>query len=158
MRGPPARRRGAGAAPGTDKRGPSLGPPVAGAGGRARKGHIESFLEKADKALDSAVDQGVKKADDILDTAVSLGKITTAEAKRASESLRKRVAEGKAAGAATGEPRPQAPSGGGRGTGPAGGSRADALEALARLGELRKARVITEKEFKEKKAKLLEEV
>lgn len=130
---------------------------MAGARGRARKGHIESFLEKADKALDSAVDQGVKKADDILDTAVSLGKITTAEAKRASESLRKRVAEGKAA-AAAGEPRPQARSSGRRGAEPAGGSRADALEALARLGELRKARVITEKEFKEKKAKLLEEV
>ena len=101
------------------------------------------------------MDQGVKKADDILDTAVSLGKITTAEAKRASESLRKRVAEGKAA-AAAGEP--QARSSGRRGAEPAGGSRADALEALARLGELRKARVITEKEFKEKKAKLLEEV
>ena len=130
---------------------------MAGARGRARKGHIESFLEKADKALDSAVDQGVKKADDILDTAVSLGKITATEAKRASESLRERVAEGKAA-AAAGETRPAAPSGRGRGLGPAGGSRADALEALAKLGELRKARVITEKEFKEKKAKLLEEV
>ena len=103
------------------------------------------------------MDQGVKKADDILDTAVSLGKITATEAKRASASLRERVAEGKAA-AAAGAQRPPAQSGGGRGSGPAGGSRADALEALARLGELRKARVVTEKEFKEKKAKLLEEV
>lgn len=100
------------------------------------------------------MDQGVKKADDILDTAVSLGKITATEAKRASASLRERVAEGKAAGAQ----RQPAKSGGGGGSGPAGGSRADALEALAKLGELRKARVITEKEFKEKKAKLLEEV
>lgn len=124
-------------------------PPVAGARGRARKGHIESFLEKADKALDSAVDQGVKKADDILDTAVSLGKITASEAKRASETLRERVAV---------ERDRSAPSGGGRSRPAGGGSRADALEALARLGELRKARVVTEKEFKEKKAKLLEEI
>ena len=123
---------------------------MAGARGRARKGHIESFLEKADKALDSAVDQGVKKADDILDTAVSLGKITAGEAKRASASLRERVA------VESGRSPPPQP-GGGRSR-PAGGSRTDALEALARLGDLRKARVITEKEFKEKKAKLLEEV
>lgn len=96
------------------------------------------------------MDQGVKKADDILDTAVSLGKITASEAKRASESLRERVAV---------ESGRAAPSGGSGGRSrPAAGSRADALEALARLGELRKARVITEKEFKEKKAKLLEEV
>lgn len=126
-------------------------PPVAGARGRARKGHIESFLEKADKALDSAVDQGVKKADDILDTAVSLGKITASEAKRASETLRERVAVERDRSAPSG-------NGGGRSRPAGGGSRADALEALARLGELRKARVVTEKEFKEKKAKLLEEI
>lgn len=119
---------------------------MAGARRGARKGHIESFLEKADRALDSAVEQGVKKADDILDSAVSLGKITAGEAKRASESLRDRAASGGGAGRRAGQ-----------GPGP-GGSRSDALDALAKLGELRKARVITEKEFKEKKAKLLEEV
>lgn len=120
---------------------------MAGARGGARKGHIESFLEKADKALDSAVEQGVKKADGILDSAVALGKITAGEAKRASESLRDRAA----ARGGGGEPA--------RGGGAAGGGqRSDALDALAKLGELRKARVITEKEFKEKKAKLLEEV
>lgn len=121
---------------------------MAGARGGARKGHIESFLEKADKALDSAVEQGVKKADGILDSAVALGKITAGEAKRASESLRDRAAAG---GGGGGRPA--------RGSGAAGGGqRSDALDALAKLGELRKARVITEKEFKEKKAKLLEEV
>ena len=119
---------------------------MAGARRGARKGHIESFLEKADRALDSAVEQGVKKADDILDSAVSLGKITAGEAKRASESLRDRAASG-------GGPGRRAGAGQGQ-----GGSRSDALDALAKLGELRKARVITEKEFKEKKAKLLEEV
>ena len=124
---------------------------MAGARGRARKGHIESFLEKADKALDSAVDQGVKKADDILDTAVSLGKITASEAKRASETLRERVAVERDRSASS-------DGSGGRSRPAGGGSRADALEALARLGELRKARVVTEKEFKEKKAKLLEEI
>lgn len=123
---------------------------MAGARGGARKGHIESFLEKADKALDSAVEQGVKKADGILDSAVALGKITAGEAKRASESLRDRAAAG---GGGGGGGRPA------RGGGAAGGGqRSDALDALAKLGELRKARVITEKEFKEKKAKLLEEV
>ncbi len=122
---------------------------MAGARGGARKGHIESFLEKADKALDSAVEQGVKKADGILDSAVALGKITAGEAKRASESLRDRAAA--RGGGGGGEPA--------RGGGAAGGGqRSDALDALAKLGELRKARVITEKEFKEKKAKLLEEV
>lgn len=121
---------------------------MAGARRGARKGHIESFLEKADRALDSAVEQGVKKADDILDSAVSLGKITAGEAKRASESLRDRAASGGGTGRRAG-------AGQGRGQ---GGSRSDALDALAKLGELRKARVITEKEFKEKKAKLLEEV
>lgn len=120
---------------------------MAGARGGARKGHIESFLEKADKALDSAVEQGVKKADGILDSAVALGKITASEAKRASDSLRDRAAAGGGGGGPAG------------GHGPAGGGqRSDALDALAKLGELRKARVITEKEFKEKKAKLLEEV
>lgn len=123
---------------------------MAGARRGARKGHIESFLEKADRALDSAVEQGVKKADDILDSAVSLGKITAGEAKRASESLRDRAASGGGAGRRAG-------AGQGQGQGQ-GGSRSDALDALAKLGELRKARVITEKEFKEKKAKLLEEV
>ena len=122
---------------------------MAGAGGRARKGHIESFLEKADKALDAAVEQGIKKADDVLDTAVGLGKMTAGEARKASASLRERAREETGRG-----PR------GGRAPAAAekGSPRTDALDALAKLGELRKAGVVTEKEFREKKAKLLGEL
>ena len=138
------------------------GPASVAGTARARKGHIESFLEKADRALDAAVEQGIKKADDVLDTAVGLGKMTASEAKRASAALHERaLEEGRRGrdGGSGGRRGGQAGSrGGGMAEGPAASSRTDALEALAKLGELRSAKVITDKEFREKKAKLLKEV
>ncbi len=111
---------------------------------REGAGHIGGFLKKAEKAIDSALEQGIEKADDILDNAVVLGKMTAAEAQRRSAGLRQRAKE--ESSRIISERR-------------AGSSgRTDALEALAKLGELRKAKVITDAEFRAKKKKLLDEV
>ncbi len=117
-----------------------------------RPGYIEKFLKRADRAVDSAIEQGVRRADEILEDAVELGKITAGEAQRRSEALRKQARiEGKKLKAG-GEARL------GRSIEAAKkmtARKGDALDTLAKLGELKKAGIITEREFKDQKKKIL---
>ena len=118
---------------------------------KRKPGHLEKFLKRADKAIED----GIKKADDIIDDAVEFGGLAAGQAKKTSKELRKRAeTEGKhlkekgitklnegilAAKKAT-------------------SSTEEDLRALEKLGELKKAGIITDKEFKEKKKKLLERI
>ena len=113
-----------------------------------KRGYIEKFLKRADKAL---LD-GVRKADEILDDAVEFGAMTAKQAAKTSRELRsqarrerdmlqkrgmEKIGEGiSAAKKAT-------------------SSTSEELEILERLGKLRKSGVITEQEFQAKKKKIL---
>lgn len=113
--------------------------------------YLERFLKKADKAIDD----GVRRADEILDDAVEFGVIASGQAKKTSEELReqakregeeirtkglKRINEGiSTARRFTTSPESD-------------------LETLERLAKLRKEKVITEKEFEEKKKKILSRI
>lgn len=115
-----------------------------------RPGYIEKFLKRADKAVDSAIEQGVRRADEILGDAVELGKITAGEAQRRSEALRGR-AEAEARKLKAGGERRL----GGSITAAKRIRGGDAIDTIARLGELKKAGIITDAEFRAKKKKLL---
>ncbi|ABK77796.1 hypothetical protein CENSYa_1171 [Cenarchaeum symbiosum A] len=120
-----------------------------------RPGYIEKFLKRADKAIDNAVEQGVKRADEILDDAVELGKITVGEAQKRSDVLLKQAERESKRLKSRGAKKLE------KGIGAAkkmAAGKGDALETLAKLGELRKAGIITEKEFRAKKKKLLAEI
>lgn len=113
-----------------------------------KAGYIEKFLKKADKALQ----EGVKRADEVLEDAVEFGTMTAKQAAQASKEIRKqakkesdelqkkgskKISEGIAAAKNISS------------------STDDDLETLEKLGKLRKAGVITEKEFQAKKKKIL---
>ncbi len=122
---------------------------------KIRPGYIEKFLKRADKAIDDAVKDGIKRADEIVADAVEFGKIASKEAQIKSIELKKiaRVKGEKLK--AEGERRinknvakiKKMTSSG----------RND-LETLAKLGELRKAEILTEKEFQSKKKKILKRI
>ncbi len=122
---------------------------------KIRPGYIEKFLKRADKAIDDAVKDGIKRADEIVADAVEFGKIASKEAQIKSIELKKiaRVKGEKLK--AEGERRinknvakiKKMTSSG----------RND-LETLAKLGELRKAGILTEKEFQSKKKKILKRI
>ena len=117
-------------------------------GTKRKTGHIEKFLKRADKAID----EGIKKADQVLDDAVEFGAMTAKkaaktskelrnQAKKERESLKKRGIEKfnegiLAAKSATSNVK-------------------EDLKTLERLGKLRESGIITEKEFQEKKKKIL---
>lgn len=113
-----------------------------------KAGYIEKFLKKADKALQD----GVKRADEVLEDAVEFGTMTAKQAAQASKDLRsqakkerdelqkrgaKKISEGITAAKNISS------------------NREDDLETLEKLGKLRKAGVITEREFQSKKKKIL---
>ncbi len=122
---------------------------------KIRPGYIEKFLKRADKAIDDAVKDGIKRADEIVADAVEFGKIASIEAQKKSIELKKiaRV-EGERI-KAEGERRinkniakvKKMTS-----------SERNDLETLAKLGELRKAGILTEKEFQSKKKKILKRI
>lgn len=115
-------------------------------------GYIEKFLKRADKAVDEALTQGVKRADEILADAVEFGKIAAKEADRKSRDLRKQAKiEGEKL-KSKGER--EIIKGVSTARRLASTDKAD-LETLAKLGELRKAGIITESEFQSKKKKIL---
>ena len=114
-------------------------------------GYIDKFLKKADKAIQ----EGVIKADGILDEAVEFGSMTAKQAaktskelrnqaKKESESLQKRGFEKINEGISTAKK--------------VASNTHDDLEILKKLGKLRKAEVITEKEFQAKKKKILDRI
>jgi polyhydroxyalkanoate synthesis regulator phasin len=122
---------------------------------KKKPGYIEKFLKRADKAIDNAVNQGVKRADEILEDAVELGKITTTEAQKKSAMLKKQ------AQIETKKLKSQGEKKLGKSIDAAKKmtvSKGDALETLAKLGELKKAGIITDKEFRAKKKKLLSQI
>ncbi len=122
---------------------------------KIRPGYIEKFLKRADKAIDDAVEDGIKRADEIVADAVEFGKIASKEAQKKSLELKKiaRVEGEKLK--AEGERRinknvakvKKMTS-----------TERNDLETLAKLGELRKAGILTQKEFQSKKKKILKRI
>lgn len=114
-------------------------------------GYIDKFLRKADKAIQ----EGIKKADDVLDEAVELGEITAKQASKASkefsdrarkesEILQKKSLEKINEGILSAKKMTS--------------SSEEDLKLLEKLGKLRKSGVLTEKEFQEKKKKILSRI
>ena len=131
--------------------------------GIAKKGgYIEKLLKKADKALqegvkkaDKALQEGVKKADEVLDDAVDLGIMTAKQAGKTSKELRNKAKKESKALQERGigkinEGISAAKS--------ATSNTQNDLEILKKIGKLRKAKVITEKEFQAKKKKILDRI
>ncbi len=114
-------------------------------------GYIDKFLKKADKAIQ----EGVKKADEALEEAVELSSMTAKQASKTSKALRsqakkERIALQKKGIAKINEGISNAKK--------VTGNNHDDLEILKKLGKLRKADVITEKEFQAKKKKILDRI
>ena len=114
-------------------------------------GHIEKFLKRADKAID----EGIKKADEILDDAVEFGVMAAGQAKKTSNELRKKAEKEseslkKKGTAKINEGILAAKS--------AASNAEEDLKTLEKLGKLKKSGVITEKEFQEKKKKILSRI
>ena len=117
-------------------------------GTKRKTGHIEKFLKRADKAIE----EGIKKADQVLDDAVEFGAMTAKKASRTSKELRNQAKKEReslkkrgiekfnegilAAKSATSNVK-------------------EDLKTLEKLGKLRESGIITEKEFQEKKKKIL---
>ncbi len=119
---------------------------------KRRPGYIEKFLKRADKAIDDAVEDGIKRADEIVADAVEFGKIASKEAQKKSIELKKIAKiEGERLKA---EGERKISKGVAKAKKMTSSDRND-LETLAKLGELRKAGILTEKEFQTKKKKIL---
>ena len=116
-------------------------------GSKKRVGHIEKFLKRADKAID----EGIKKADEILDDAVEFGELAAGQAKKTSTELRKRA---KKEGEILKKKGTEKINEGITAAKSAASSPED-LKTLERLGKLKKSGILTEKEFQEKKKKIL---
>ena len=117
-------------------------------GTKKKTGHIEKFLRKADKAID----EGIKKADKILDDAVDFGEMAASQAKKTSFELRRKAEKEsekikKKSAAKLNEGILAAKS--------ATSNVKEDLKTLERLGKLKESGVLTEKEFQEKKKKIL---
>ena len=118
---------------------------------KKRSGYIEKFLKKADKA----VEDGIKRADEILDDAVEFGMIAAKQAKTTSDDLRKQAKkEGEQLKAEGVRKITEGISAAKKAT----SSAEEELNTLEKLGKLRKAGVITEKEFQDKKKKILSRI
>ena len=114
-------------------------------------GYIDKFLKKADKAIQ----EGVTKADGILDEAVEFGSMTAKQAAKTSKELRNQAKKERE----TLQKRGIEKINEGISTAKKVTSNAhDDLEILKKLGKLRKAEVITEKEFQTKKKKILDRI
>ncbi len=120
-------------------------------GSKRKAGHIEKFLKRADKAID----EGIKKADEVLNEAVEYGEMAAGQAKKTSFELRKKAEKEseklKKKGAAKLSEGIVAAKN-------ATSNVEDDLKTLERLGKLRKSGVLTEKEFQEKKKKILKRI
>jgi len=111
-------------------------------------GYIEKFLKKADKAIE----EGIKKADEALEDAIEFGGMAASQAKKTSEELRERAMKEKKEITAKGIKKinesvlavKQMTS-----------KTQEDLAALEKLGELKKAGILSDKEFQEKKKKIL---
>ena len=122
---------------------------------RTRPGYIEKFMKRADGAIDQAVKEGIKRADEILDDAVELGKIASKEAQKKSMELRKQAKIESKKLKSKGEQKIQKSYSAARRI--ASVNQND-LETLAKLGELKKAGIISEREFQTKKKEILKRI
>jgi len=119
--------------------------------GQKKGGYIEKFLKKADKAIQ----EGVKKADEALEEAVEFGSMTAKQAAKTSKELRNQAKKEREALQKRGIEKIN------EGITSAKKVTSNAhedLETLKKLGKLRKAEVITEKEFQAKKKKILDRI
>ena len=122
---------------------------------KLRPGYIEKFLKRADSAIDEAVNEGVKRADKILEDAVEFGKIASKEAQKKSVELRKQAKIESKRLKSKGEQKISKSLITARRITSA--NKKD-LETLAKLGELKKAGIITDKEFQTKKKQILKRI
>jgi len=120
-------------------------------GTKQKTGHIEKFIKKAEKAID----EGIKKADGILDDAVEFGEMAAGQAKKTSFELRKKAEKEsekikKRGIAKLNEGVLAAKS--------MKSNVEDDLKTLEKLGKLKESGILTEKEFQEKKKKILSRI
>lgn len=118
---------------------------------KKKTGYIERFLKKADKAIDD----GIKRADEALEDAVEFGEMAASQAKKVSDELTKKALKEKEQIKSKGVKKIN--------EGIAAAKKATSkidedLITLEKLGNLRKAGVLTEKEFQEKKKKILSRI
>jgi len=118
-------------------------------------GHIEKFLKRANKAIDEAFEQGVNHADEILADAVEFGKLASSEAQKRSKEIRAQAKIESEKLKSKGEKKIKKTIDAAR---KISSTKDQDLDTLAKLGELRKAGIITDKEFKVKKKKILERI
>ncbi len=111
-------------------------------------GYIDKFLKKADKA----VQEGIKKADEALEEAVEYGTMTARQASKTSKELRKQAIKEKESLQKRGIKKINQ---GLLAAKKVTSNTSDDLEILEKLGKLRKDKIITEKEFQDKKKKIL---
>lgn len=122
---------------------------------KRRPGHIEKFLKRADKAIDDAVKEGIRRADEIVEDAAAFGKIASKEAHQKSIELKKLAkVEGEKLKAEGERKLNKSISQARKIT----SSQKNDLETLAKLGELRKAGILSQKEFQVKKKKILKRI
>ena len=120
--------------------------------GTSKKGgHIEKFLKKADKAFQ----EGLKKADEVLDDAVEFGAMTAKQAAKTSKDIRNQAKKERKALQKRGISKINEGISAAKSV---TSNTNDELEILKKLGKLRKAEVITEKEFQAKKKKILDRI
>ena len=122
---------------------------------KQRPDYIKKFLKRADGAIDEAVNEGVKRADKILGDAVEFGKIASKEAQKKSVELRKQAKIESKRLKSKGEQKINKSISAARRMSSADGKD---LETLAKLGELKKAGIITDKEFQTKKKQILKRI
>ncbi len=115
---------------------------------KKKAGYIEKFLKKADKAIED----GIKRADEALDEAVEFGAMAATQAKKTSDELRKKAIKEKDQIKSKGIKKINE---GIYAAKEMASKSEESLATLEKLGELRKAGVLTEKEFQEKKKKIL---
>jgi polyhydroxyalkanoate synthesis regulator phasin len=119
--------------------------------GDKKGGYIDKFLKKADKAIQ----EGVKKADEALEEAVEFGSMTAKQAAKTSKEFRNQAKKERE----TLQKKGIAKINEGLTNAKKITSNAqDDLEILKKLGKLRNAEVITEKEFQAKKKKILDRI
>lgn len=118
---------------------------------KKKVGYIERFLKKADKAIDD----GVKRADEVLEDAVEFGTMTAKQAAKASKDIQLRAKKESEAIHKKGTKKIEEGLSAAKN---ATSNTEEDLVTLEKLGKLRKAGVLTEKEFQAKKKKILERI
>lgn len=118
---------------------------------KKKVGYIERFLKKADKAID----EGVKRADEVLEDAVEFGTMTAKQAAQASKELQNRAKKESEQLHKRGTKKINESISAAKNV---TADTEDDLATLEKLGKLRKAGVITQKEFQEKKKKILDRI